>query len=225
MNKNKNIVIIAARGNSKRLPNKNVMHLQGKPLIAYSIEYAKKHNFIDEIYVSTDCKNINQVANEYGAIVIDRPAEISGDHEPTITAMQHVLKSINTTEIDTVILLQPTNPLRPKEMLKEAYDIFKKNNFNSLFTVTRNHHKLGKIKNNHFKPYNYEIGQRSQDLEPLFYENGLLYITQTKLILEGTIISNNAFPLEIKHIFSTVDIDTLDDMNHAKYILQNYPNE
>lgn len=220
----KNIVIIAARGNSKRLPNKNVLPLGGKPLIAYSIEYAKENNFVDEVYVSTDCSKIKKVAKQYGAIVIDRPDEISGDFEPTVSAMEHVLLSINK-KIDTVILLQPTNPLRPKKILKKAYDIFKKNQLDSLFTVSRNHHKLGKIENRKFKPFNYKIGQRSQDLEPLFYENGLIYISKANLISKSIIISENAYPLETNHIYSTVDIDTLDDMNYAKFILKNYPNE
>ena len=75
---------------------------------------------------------------------------------------------------------------------------------------------------NKFKPFNYEIGQRSQDLEPLFFENGLLYITKAKLILDDVIISENAFPLEVNHIFANVDIDTNEDFEYAKYLLNKF---
>ena len=224
MSKIKNIVIIAARANSKRLPNKNVMLFGNKPLIAHSIDYANKHSFIDKIYVTTNCSKIKNVAQDFGATVIDRPEELSGDFEPTVSAMKHVLLSIKH-KVENVILLQPTNPLRPKELLNNAYNNYINNNLESLFTVTRNYDKFGKIENNVFKPFNYKIGQRSQDLDPLFYENGLIYITKAKLILEDTIISDKAFPFEVKHVYSKVDIDTLEDLNYANFILENYNNE
>ena len=89
-----------------------------------------------------------------------------------------------------------------------------------MFTVTQNHQKFGKISDNKFVAFNYKIGQRSQDLEPLYYENGLLYISKTKTILEGNIISKNAFPYIENHIFATVDIDTNEDLEYAKYVLK-----
>ena len=212
------IAIIPARGGSKRLPNKNLMLLKGIPLLAHSILFAQKQSFIDAVYVTTDDANIKKCALEYGAIVIGRPSALSGDFEPTISALKHVLEQI--APVENVILLQPTNPLRPENLLREAFDIFNKSNYESMFTVSPNHQKLGKILNNNFVPFNYQIGQRSQDLEPLFYENGLLYITKSKLILNNVIISENAFPLIVNHIFGTVDIDTQDDFDYANYIIQ-----
>ena len=218
----KTIVIIPARGGSKRLPNKNVMQFGEIPLLAHSILYAQKnHAIVDEIYVSTDNAAIKEVALCYGAKVIDRPETLSGDHEPTISALKHVLESIETA-VETVILLQLTNPLRPDNLLKEAYEYYENNNCDSLFTVTRNHQKLGRIEQQTFIPYNYEVGQRSQDLEPLYYENGLLYITKAKAILEHKIITENAFPFEVNHIFATVDIDTQADLDYAAYLFKNH---
>lgn len=214
---NKTIAIIPARGGSKRLPGKNVRLLGELPLIAHSIRYAQKQKIIDEVYVSTDDQTIKKVALEYGAKVIDRPSGISGDLEPTVSALKHVLQSLNE-EVDNVILLQPTNPLRPENLLNEAFELFSKNNHDSLFTVTRNHQKFGKIVNNQFVPFNYEVGQRSQDLEPLYFENGLLYITKASLIIEDTIISVNAFPLIVEHPFANVDIDTQEDFDYALYL-------
>lgn len=220
----KTIAIIPARGHSKRLPNKNIKLLAGVPLLVYSINYAKQYGFIDAIYVTTDSKHIKNIALQHGALVIDRPKELSGDLEPTVTALKHVLESINDA-IEHVILLQPTNPLRPKELLKEAFHLFIKNDCDSLFTVTRNHQKFGTINNNRFKPFNYKIGQRSQDLEPLYFENGLLYITKAKHILNNEIITPKALPLIVDHPFASVDIDTQDDFDLAEFMLKKYKND
>jgi CMP-N-acetylneuraminic acid synthetase len=215
----KNIAIIPARGGSKRLPNKNILLLDGIPLIAHSILFAQKNAaLIDAVFVSTDDEKIKQIALEFGAKVIDRPTELSGDFEPTISALKHCLEVINDSEIENVILLQPTNPLRPKNLLQEAFEIFLNTNCDSLFTVTRNHQKFGKITNNEFIPFNYEIGQRSQDLDPIYFENGLLYITKKEAILNDEIITKNGFPFEINHEFSAVDIDTQEDFDYAEYL-------
>jgi N-acylneuraminate cytidylyltransferase len=217
-----NIAIIPARGGSKRLPNKNSLLFGGIPLLAHSIRYAQANStIIDEVYVSTDDEKIKEIALQFGAKIIDRPAAISGDLEPTITSLQHVLKSLNY-KIENVFLLQPTNPLRPKNLLKECFNTFQNSNFDSLFTVTANHQKLGKISDDKFIPFNYKIGQRSQDLEPLYFENGLLYITKAKLILEDKIISKSAFPFIVNHIFANVDIDSQEDFEYATYLLNHF---
>jgi CMP-N-acetylneuraminic acid synthetase len=217
----KTIAIIPARGGSKRLPGKNIKPLGDLPLIAHSIRYAKLHGFIDEVYVSTDDEVIKKVAVEYGAKVVDRPSAISGDLEPTVSALKHVLQS-SEDNVENVILLQPTNPLRPENLLNEAFELFNKNNHDSLFTVTRNHQKFGRIVNDQFVPFNYKVGQRSQDLEPLYFENGLLYITKASLIIQEIIISNEAFPLLVNHPFANVDIDTQEDFDYALYLYQKF---
>lgn len=220
MIKARNIAVIPARGGSKRLPNKNILSLGGIPLLAHSIMYARANpEIIDEIYVSTDDESIKKIALDFGAKVIDRPVSISGDFEPTFTAVQHVISTLDF-DVKNVILLQPTNPLRPENLLRDCFEKFEELNANSLFTVSQNHHKLGKIHNNQFVPFNYEIGQRSQDLEPLYFENGLLYISKINIINNNTIISEDAFPFVVNHVFASVDIDTQDDFDYAEYLLK-----
>lgn len=217
---NKTIAIIPARGGSKRIPEKNVQLLGELPLLAHSIVYAKENSdIIDDIYVTTDDEEIKKIALQFGAKVIDRPISISGDMEPTISALKHVLESIDS-DAENVVLLQATNPLRPQNLLKEVFEKYQKDNLDSIFTVSRNHQKFGKIVNNKFQPFNYTIGQRSQDLEPLFFENGLLYISKASLILKDIIISENAFPFEVNHIFAQIDIDTPEDLDYARYLYQ-----
>lgn len=215
------IAIIPARGGSKRLPNKNILPLGGLPLLAYSILFAQKQGFINEVCVSTDDEEIKKVALQYGAKVIDRPVAISGDLEPTITALQHVLDKIED-EVENVILLQPTNPLRPEFLLSEAFELFEKNNLESLFTVSRDQHKLGKIIDGNFIPFNYKPGQRSQDLEPLYFENGLLYIAKAALIEKGELMNENSYPLLVEHPFAKVDIDTQEDFDYAEYLYNKF---
>lgn len=215
----KTIVIIPARGGSKRLPGKNIKLLGGKPLIAHSIEYAKANQeFIDEVIVSTDDAEIKKIALDYGALVIDRPVTISGDLEPTVTALQHVLESLKT-QPENVVLLQVTNPLRPENLLREAFENYSASGADSLFSVTPIIRKLGRITNSSFVPFNYKIGQRSQDMEPLYFENGLLYISKAALILkEQKIISEQAIPWIVEHPFAELDIDTEADFEYASYL-------
>lgn len=218
----KTIAIIPARGGSKRLPQKNIKILGEIPLLAHSILYAKANKeIIDEIYVSTNDAEIKKIALEFGAKVISRPENIAGDLEPTVSALKNVLEQI-PYEVENVVLLQATNPLRPENLLQEAFQTFEKEKYNSLFTVSRNHQKFGKIINQKFIPFNYEIGQRSQDLEPLFFENGLLYITKAALIMKNIIIAENAFPFKIDSIFAGVDIDTQEDFDYAEYLYQKH---
>lgn len=215
----KTIAIIPARGGSKRLPGKNLLLLGGIPLLAHSILYAQA-NGITEICVSTDCQEIKAVALEFGASVIDRPAELSGDLEPTVSALKHVVEHISG--VDNIILLQPTNPLRPANLLSEAMEVFQTGGHTSLMTVSRNHQKFGKINTNTFIPFNYKIGQRSQDLEPLYFENGLLYIAKATHILNNQIIDENGFPLVVNHPFAHVDIDTQEDFDYAEYLYKKH---
>jgi len=220
----KTIAIIPARGGSKRLPNKNLLLLGGIPLIAHSILYAQKHpELIDEVIVSTDDAQIKKVALDYGALVIDRPEVLSGDYEPTVSAIKHAIEG--NLSVETVVLLQPTNPLRPENLLKDCFREYQKNDCSSLFTVSRSHQKLGKIIENRFVPFNYKAGQRSQDLEPLYFENGLLYISSAKIIREDQIMSEDAFPFAVNHIFAGVDIDTQDDFDYASYLFQKNKNQ
>jgi N-acylneuraminate cytidylyltransferase len=220
MNLKKSIVIIPARGGSKRLLNKNRTLLGGVPLIVHSINFAKE-NGIETIVVSTDDATIKKTALLSGAQVIDRPAELATDESPTIDTLKHVLEGIHEN-YENVILLQPTNPLRPKNLLKEAYTKFIEGKYDSLMTVSRNHQKFGKIVKGKFIPFNYQIGQRSQELEPLYFENGLLYITRASLILEDKILGENNYPFIVNHPFASVDIDTREDFEYAEYLLSRH---
>jgi CMP-N-acetylneuraminic acid synthetase len=218
------IVIIPARGGSKRLSGKNLLLLAGKSLLAHSIEYAQGHSWIDAILVSTDNDEIKKEAQKLGAEVIHRPLKLSGDHAPVITAMQHVLEQIEAKP-ENVILLQPTNPLRPEKLLEQAFTVFNKGSYDSLMTVSPHTRKLGKIENHKFIPFNYKMGQRSQEMEPMYFENGLLYITKAEVIREGKILADNNFAFITEHPFGNIDIDTEEDFLKAQFYLSMFKNK
>lgn len=213
------VALIPARGGSKRLPRKNILPLAGKPLIAYSIEYAKNEGI--PVYVSTDDLEIKEVSLQYGAQVIDRPAELASDYASTASVLQHTAQWLiqKGIEFDYIIILQATNPLRPKSMLNEAISIVENECPDSLMGVNPILRKQGRIVDNHFEPVNYYFGQRSQDMEVWYYENGLLYFTRKDKCLEGVVMTPNSRPLICDHIYGEIDIDSLDDFHKAEYFM------
>lgn len=223
----KYITLIPARGGSKRFPGKNTHTLNGAPLICHSIDYSLNNPILKGTYVSTDAEDIKSISRLAGAEIIDRPAEYAGDHATTASAMKHAVKYLmdRGVEFDYVVLLQATNPLRPKSLLNEAIEIIEKGGYSSLFTVSRSEKKLGKIIDGKFVPWNYTFGMRSQDMEPLFYENGLLYITSKELLLHEIIEGKDAYPMVVDHPYGEVDIDTVEDFHYAEFILNQYKDE
>ena len=110
------LAVLPARGGSKGLPRKNVRHIAGKPLIAYSIEAAKASPLVSRVIVSTDDEEIAEIARQYGADVpFMRPPELATDSAPTEPVLQHALAFVEDTEgqpVDAVLFLQPTDIFR-----------------------------------------------------------------------------------------------------------------
>lgn len=220
------LTIIPARAGSKRILNKNKVLLNGEALIKYSIKYAQANlPKTGRIIVSTDDLEIKQIAIDEGVEVIDRPIELAGDEVPTLAVLQQVLELIDEISLDTVILLQPTNPLRTKDLLKRGLEKFRAGEYDSLMSVSRNYQKFGRLDGNCFQPYNYTMGQRSQDLEPLYFENGLLYIFKKELLQKGESLGKHNFALIENHPVARIDIDTYEDLEYAEFLLAKYKDE
>ena len=215
-------IIIPARANSKRLPGKNMRILGGKPLIQHSIDFALNHFSEDSIWVNSDDKQIIKFAKEKGIKTLLRPDDLGTDNISTVEVLKFHVNYFEEQNIDcdAIILLQPTNPFRENELLKNGIKEFEKSKRNSLATFSISGKKLGKIENRIFKPTNYTPGQRSQDLENNYFENGLLYITKCESILLGKIITEDVYPLVCDNIEATVDIDYLEDFIFAEALLK-----
>ena len=214
------LVIIPARAGSKRIKGKNTKPFNGFPLIEHSIKYAQSY-IGGDIIISTDDKQIALIAQKYKVPILWRNESLAQDQTPTTDVVKDVIERVDKT-YDFVVLLQPTNPLRPKDMFDKALELLLERESDSLITVSISEHKLGKIEGSAFKPYTYEFGQRSQDLEPLYYENGLLYVCSYELAKNGKLMSENPTAMLIEHPFGSVDIDTELDWKWAELISKEY---
>ena len=214
------VLIIPARKGSIRLPGKNLLPIKGLPLIEHSINYAlKNQDLLERIIITTDDPQVKELAKAKGCEVVDRPTEFSTSFSPVTEALKHTLEVLNING-KKIILLQATNPLRPESLLKEAIKKLGDSDSDSLMTVTRSFHKLGKIEKGFFSPLNYELSQRSQDLEPLYYENGLLYITNSQFILRDQLMGDKIFPFVVDHPGADLDIDDISDFEYAQFLLE-----
>lgn len=135
------LTVIPARGGSKGIPNKNIRPFAGKPLIAHTIDHAKKTKRISRIIVSTESEKIAKVAKKYGAEVpFLRPEEMAGDKSPVVDAILDLLEKLQKQENytpDVLVLLQATSPLRKSEDIDAVLDLFFKEKAPAAVTVCR----------------------------------------------------------------------------------------
>ncbi|MBW9155776.1 acylneuraminate cytidylyltransferase family protein [Clostridium sp. FP2] len=229
MYKNKRfLAIIPARGGSKGIPNKNVMAICGKPLIAYTIEAGKKSKYIDEIIVSTDSDVIKVIAQQYGAVVpFLRPEELSSDSAKSIDVVIHAIDFYknNNIDFDYVILLQPTSPLRTFEHLDKAIEKIIESNRTSLVSVCEaeeNPILMRNIENDKLKEViSFEgTNLRRQDLPTFYIFNGALYINSTDMLVdEKKFVNEDTIPY-VMDKESSVDIDTMLDARLVELIIK-----
>ena len=196
MNLSKNIAIIPARKGSKGLPGKNIMNFCEKPLIYWSINIAKKSQIFDEIVVSTDCENIAEIADGFGANVpFIRPKHLSTDTASPVGVVLHTLNFFKNNfdlEFKNLTLLEPTSPLREKEDLINMQNFLnnKADNFDaivSLGKVSENPCFLKKLlSNNEIRPFSKSFSSegRRQDQPLSYFPYGVAYMTKVTTFLK-----------------------------------------
>ena len=222
-------VIIPARGGSKGLPGKNLKLLNGKPLIAYSIEAAKKAKNVDRIIVSTDDKDIAEVAISYGAEVpFLRPKHLSEDNSSAVDVYIHAIEYLNNNTLDEIkefLVLLPTNPLRNHFHINDAIELFKKESAKTLISVKETDIPptwYCKIKEkkliNAGLDHNKKLANR-QEYEKYYIPNGAIYILNYEILKnKRTYYSDNTIAFVMENSVS-IDIDTIDDFYYAEYLL------
>jgi pseudaminic acid cytidylyltransferase len=214
-----NIAIIPARGGSKRIPGKNIKLFAGKPIIAYSIEAAKKSQIFDRIIVSTDSDEIAQVAIDNGAeIPFLRPKELSEDHTPTAPVIAHAIQWFKDRGDfpEFACCIYATAPFVMPEFIKKGYEIIVKYNVASAFSVTTFAfpiHRALRITDKGtlamFWP-EYEM-TRSQDLPDAYHDAGQFYWLKVDPLLQsGKIYTSDAMPVILPR-YLVQDIDTPED--------------
>ena len=223
------IAIIPARGNSKRLKNKNMLKLNGKPLIYHTIKAASKSKLINEVYVSTECNEIKSYTQSLDINVIDRPKKLSKD---TSQNNDVILHSVNYLEkkkkkIDIIILLQVTSPFRNTKHIDECLELFLKNNkYESCISGCESKFhpaKMIKLFSNEIKPYTTEIefDARSQDLKKIYRQNGAIYIAKRDAFIKNKTFYSRPCLLYKMDQKCSIDIDDEFDLGFAKFIIRN----
>ena len=216
------LAVIPARGGSKGITWKNLREIGFKPLIVHTIEAALKSESIDKVYVSTDSQRIADVAEAAGAEVpFLRPDELADDRTPLAAVMKHFLDWANSEgmEVGTLVILEPTSPLRTSTHIDEAISIFRKKKVDTVVSVERNM-KLGwRIdSDNQVLPLEEERLNR-QFLDPKFVENGAIFVTRPAVVTTETTIGKDVALYEMTPKDS-IDINEYWEMAIANLILR-----
>lgn len=211
--------LITARGGSKGLPRKNVLLLNSKPVIAWTCEAALASDYIQEVYVSTEDSEIKLLSSFGGVKHVERPIELASDTASSIDVITHALENLSrqNLHIDTLVLLQPTSPLRTSDDINKAIELYEKLDANMVISVFEPSNPPIKAY------YEAEDGQlrgiykddapymRRQDLPKSYQPNGAIYVINVKSFkANNTLPKNKVFPYVMSEALSA-DIDTIDD--------------
>jgi len=225
------LAIISARGNSKEIPNKNIRDLNGKPLIAWTIQAANNSKGISRVVVSTDSKKIAEVALSYGAEVpFMRPGELAQDNSSGISVVLHAIKWLSENENYKplyIMLLQPTSPLRNSLDIDNAINLLENHSPSSVISVSlvkqhpywmKNINKSGTISDFYSGE---KILNTRQELPKIYIPNGAIYLTRSdRLLVEETWYDNKSIAYIMPEDRS-LDIDTEIDLLIANHLTKN----
>ncbi len=233
MKRNTVVGIIPARGGSKRLKDKNTMPLCGKPLIAYTIEAALQADALDRVIVSTDSEQIAEVAMTWGAEVIRRPAELATDTAPIDEALRHVVSYLADEEdyrTDIVVLMQANIPIRAEGVIDQVMAKLIETGAETVSTaheINQRPEWMKRLINDRAVPYMPPGNRyRMQDLEKLYLLDGATTAVRVDTLMQTRGDSRvHAFigqdiRLVLQNGMYTVEVDTLDDLWLAEYLLR-----
>lgn len=222
------VAIIPARGGSKRIPRKNIKEFCGKPMIAWSIEAARKSGCFDRIVVSTDDAEIAEVAGQFGAETpFMRPSSLSDDYTGTIPVIRHAVEwlSENGSLVSEACCLYATAPFVSPEDLKLGQRMLQREACSYAFSVTsyafpiqRAIRITSKGRVAMFNPEHFQT--RSQDLEEAWHDAGQFYWgTAQAWQDEKPIFSEDAAPVTLPR-HRVQDIDTPEDWARAEWLFR-----
>lgn len=224
------IAIIPARGGSKELPGKNIKIINGKPLIAWTIETALSSNYIKDIIISTDDKKIASIAESYGGKVpFLRPSELAQDNSKAIDnyicTLEKLHDDFNFVE-DEFIVLHPTSPLRLTDDIDSAIELFYKKRAESVISVTKLKHPIQwmvRINKNKtlYSFFDKDLLEKNrQEFSKVYIPNGAIYILKYSLIKEKHTYYSARTYAYIMPPERSIDIDNSLDFEIAELLLR-----
>ena len=220
----KKIAIIPARSGSKGLPNKNILMLGNKPLIAYTIEAALKSNEFERVIVSTDSLEYKYIAEKFGAEVFMRSEELSNDKASSFVVIEDVLNKIETT-IDYFVLLQVTSPFRNENHIKESIEVFENSisEYDFLVSMQKSDKSSSLIKpiydSGTLEEYNIDSSNYSRQKYDEYHPNGAIFIGKVKEYLEQKHFFGKRSKAYFMNKEDSIDIDDSLDFEIAITIL------
>lgn len=212
VNQVKILAVIPARGGSKGIPKKNIRLLSGMPLISYAIKTALKCKEITDVYVTTDSEEIAEVAENYGAQIVERSSELSGDQvtlDPVIYNAVLRAEREKDFKYDYVITMQPTSPLLKPESLSAALEMLEKEKSDCVISVINKPHLSWKRQDGNIVP-NYVQRLNRQDLPPNYMETGAFVITKRCMMTEKTRMAGKISVFQVSED-EGIDIDDKND--------------
>ena len=218
------LAVIPARGGSKRLPRKNILDLNGKPLISYTIEAALQSNYIAKTIVTSDSDEVLEIASKFQSDTIKRPQEFASDTATTFDAIEHTILNQNKT-FDYIILLQPTSPLRTSKNIDDAIELLIDKKADGVISVCEVDHPVQwnmPLENDLeiSKFINSMDSKRSQEQEKHYRLNGAIYIANTKKLLqEKTFFLKSNIFASIMDKKNSIDIDDQLDFKFANFLI------
>ena len=226
--KPKIIAIIPARGSSKGLPRKNVRLLNNKPLIYYTIREALGSKSLDRIIVSTEDKEITELAKAYGAEVIARPVDLAQDDTPSLPVFQHAIQHLEEVEHyhpEVIVILQPTSPLRIAEDIDGVIEKFLQTDCDSVVSVCEVEcppQWMYTLKGDRLQPVIKEEKKtfRRQDVPEVYRLNGTVYVTHRDVIMKQNTVMGNDTRAYIMPLERSIDIDTETDFKLAEVLMR-----
>lgn len=223
------LAFIPARAGSKGIPHKNMRLLGGKPLVQYTLEAARECALVDDIFVSTDDRDVSELSKSLGLDVpYHRPEEVSGDTASMIETVRdglEWLKGQSQALPDVVALLQPTSPFRAACHLQQALEMFLKSEAHTLVSVHRMNDHPFECVNGKSGEWRYlaqpNSATRRQDYpEDFYYINGAIYLVRTPWLLEhGRFFEDRAALLYEMNPKDGIDIDEELDLLVAEAVL------
>ncbi|MDA9806249.1 pseudaminic acid cytidylyltransferase [Alphaproteobacteria bacterium] len=216
----KNLAIIPARRNSKRIPQKNIKIFDGRPIIEYVIQTCIKSKIFDDVIVSTDCSEISKISKNAGASVpFIRDANLSDDFTPTINVVKHAIKFFKKKDINfhSICCVYATAPFLTSEVLFQGLKKLQSHNCNFVFAAgVFSSSVLRAIDEDGSMLFPKHKLSRSQDLKSYYYDAGQFYWgTIEAFERNSSILGNKALPLQVDQRLA-IDIDTIDDWHDAE---------
>ena len=213
------VSIIPARGGSKGIPRKNIVDFAGKPLMLWTIEQAKASALVSEIYVTSDSKEILEIADSAGVRAIIRPPELSTDIATSESALIHVLNQIKEAP-EYIVFLQATAPLRKSNDIDNSISHLIDDAADSLLSVTKAYDFIWEESEGGISSLNFDYLQRKrrQDLKPLYYENGSVYVFKPDIIRKYRNRLGGKISIYYMDPWQMVDINDNDDLEWAEWL-------